>query len=100
METQSQDHAYFAPDARPAWRRLLSRLFPVPRSWHELDSDEPAGWAPGWLETHVVARLDWRDRLRVLVSGHVHVRTRTRTDVPVNRTLATSSVWIEPPFSG
>lgn len=86
---------YFAPDARPWWRRLLSRLFPsrLPPYLDDVD-----GMAPGYIATHVVAHLDWADRLRVLASGRVHVATSTRTDVTVNKMYSESTVWVEAPW--
>ena len=40
----------------------------------------------------------WRDRLRVLVSGKLHVQTNTKTDVSVGRSQSWGAVWVEPPF--
>jgi len=89
--------AFFAVDTRPWWRRLLAHFFPTGRAAIPEDLD---GWAPSHMQTHVVACLDWRDRLRVLVSGRLHVQTNTKTDVQVSRMHSASAVWVEPPFNG
>ena len=47
--------------------------------------------------TEVVASLGWRDRLRVLVSGKVHVSTSTRTDVNVSKVHSETAVWVDAP---
>lgn len=87
--------AYYAADTRPLWQRLLSRLFPTGRV--EIPEDLE-GWAPSYMQTHTVCMLDWRDRLRVLVSGKLHVQTNTKTDVSVGRSQSWGAVWVEPPF--
>ncbi len=91
---ENQGGAFYAPDTRNWWQRALSRLFPAqPRPQLE-DVD---GMAPGYLSTEVTAYLDWADRLRVLVSGKVHVSTSTRTDVNVTKVHSESAVWVEAP---
>lgn len=85
---------FYAPDTRNWWQRLLSRMFPA-RSVPIPEDLE--GWAPSYMQTHVVATLDWRDRLRVLVSGKVHIQTNTKTDVPVGKMHSDSAVWVEAP---
>jgi hypothetical protein len=91
---QNQGGAFYAPDTRNWWQRLLSRMFPARSVPIPEDLD---GWAPSYMQTHVVATLDWRDRLRVLVSGKVHIQTNTKTDVPVGRMHSDSAVWAEAP---
>jgi hypothetical protein len=86
--------AFYAPDSRNWWQRLLGRMFPAKLAPRLEDKE---GWAPGYMITEVVARLDWRDRLRVLVSGKVHVSTSTRTDVNVSKVHSETAVWIDAP---
>jgi hypothetical protein len=63
--------------------------------------DEAPEWAPGALSTETRIVLDWRDRLRVLLSGRMMVSLKTKTDVPVRRALSVSSVSVLPPsFAG
>ena len=92
---QATGGAFYAVDTRPLWKRLLSRLFPMRQP---TIPDDLEGWAPSYMQTHVVAVLDWRDRLRVLVSGRIHVQTNTKTDVNVERMQSWSAVYVEPPF--
>lgn len=89
---------FYAPDSRPWWRRALSKLFPA-RAVPEFP-DDLGGAAPGHLCTEVDVRLDWLDRLRVLVSGRLRVVTHTQTDVLVFQSRAASAVWVDPPFGG
>ena len=86
--------AFYAPDTRNWWQRLLARLFPSQPRPHLEDVE---GMAPGYLRTEVVAHLDWVDRLRVLVSGKVHISTSMRTDVNVIKVHGESAVWVEAP---
>lgn len=86
---------FYARDGRPMWMRLLSRLFPSRRP--DIP-DDLEGWAPSYMQTHVVVHMDWQDRLRVLVSGKVHIQTNTKTDVTVGRMESWSTVHVEPPF--
>jgi hypothetical protein len=86
--------AFYAPDTRNWFQRLLARTFPAKLAPRLEDKE---GWAPGYMITEVVASLDWRDRLRVLVSGKVHVSTSTRTDVNVSKVHSETAVWVDAP---
>lgn len=88
------NEAYAAPDQRSRWQRLKTRLFPARRVPIPEDLE---GWAPSYIETHVVSVLDWKDRLRALVSGRIHVQTRTKTDVVVSKMAADSVIYVEAP---
>lgn len=87
----------YALMVRPWHARLWSRLgFGRPH----VDRGEGEDWQgfyPGYMMTAVVAHLDWRDRLRVLVSGRVGVETLTRTDVLVQKCRSVSKTAILPP---
>lgn len=85
---------FYAPDGRTRWQRLLSRMFPTKAAPYMEDVD---GFAPGCMRTVVVAHLDWRDRIRTLISGKVVVVTNSRTDVTVNKAQSESVVWVEAP---
>lgn len=86
--------AFYAPDTRTLWQRLLSRLFPSRPRPH---LEDEVGMAPGYIRTEIVVHLDWLDRLRVLVGGKVHVSTSMRTDVNVIKVYSESAVWVEAP---
>lgn len=80
--------------AAPTWRqRLLAKLFPRTPLKEMAESE---GFAPGYLETHVITRLDWKDRLRVVVAGQLHTCIRTKTDVTVGKSVSHASTWVEP----
>lgn len=58
------------------------------------DSDR---WANSYITNVVTTRLDWRDRLRVLISGKVRIRSFIKTDVYVGRSEAESVFGVLPP---
>ena len=61
------------------WRdRLYQRFFPAP-NWPRRESDSRT-----FLSTDVRVNVDWGDRLKLLLTGRVHVRVTTYTDVLVN----------------
>jgi hypothetical protein len=89
------DYAFVAADQRPWLQRLVERLFPG--KWNEPPEDLE-GFAPSYMVTEVVAVLDWKDRLRVLVSGKLNVSTQTKTDVVVNKMDSKSAVYVLSPY--
>lgn len=62
----------------------------------EAPADEK-GFAESYLATHTIVVFDWKDRLRILVSGKVKVDTYTKTDVIVRKSLSTSVAYVLPP---
>lgn len=85
---------YYAADNRPLWKRWLSRLFP--QQYLPIPEDLE-GFAASYMVTGVVAHLDWKDRLRVLVSGNLRVEIQTKTDVIVTTMVSTSLMSVLPP---
>jgi hypothetical protein len=83
-----------APLPKPPYRRLLDRLFPQQRLPIPEDTE---GFAPSYLVTGCVCQFDWKDRLRILVSGRIRVEIQTKTDVIVRRTQSQSTVNVLPP---
>jgi hypothetical protein len=82
----------------PSFRqRLLWRLFPTRSVPIPEDTD---GFAPSYIMTRVISNLDWKDRLRVLLSGRLAVETQTKTDVVVSKMVSQSVVYVLPPNSG
>jgi hypothetical protein len=59
--------------------------------------EDEIGFAPGYLSTETTIFLDWKDRLRVLVSGRLHSSMKTQTDVFVEKAISRSSVRVLPP---
>ena len=80
-----------------SWRDRLGRLF-FPSTYLEPWEDED-GWAPGDLSTMTTVRLDWLDRLRLLISGKLYVHSRTRTDLIINRAEGKSTSFVLPPWA-
>lgn len=76
------------------WQRVANRFYP---QHHEPAPEDLDGFAPSYMVTDVYVVLDWKDRLRLLVSGRLRVETRTKTDVIVRKTESTSVVNVLPP---
>lgn len=93
-----ETHAgYYAPDPLPRWKRWLQqKLFPQGHLKPGGDDGDPA-FAPGEAITGCNVTLDWKDRLRLLVSGRFNVETRLRTDVPVARMASRVQFNATPP---
>lgn len=72
------------------WRKLGFR------ERHIAPPDAP-DMAPGWVATVTTTHVDWRDRLRILVSGRVLLKSFTQTDVIVRKARSTSSFSVLPP---
>lgn len=81
----------------PRRRTFMQRLFPA-RTLSPCDWDNPEpGFAPGEFSTLTIAMLDWRDRLRALVSGRIAIEVRSATDVEVKRVKSRGVVFVLPP---
>lgn len=78
-----------------AKRSWADRLFR--RAYVVLRDREHEGFAPGAITVNTITVLDWRDRLRVLVSGVCEVETRVYTSVAVERSEAESAFGTAPP---
>ena len=88
------DHCYVAANNLSRVQRFLIWLFPAR---YLAIPEDTEGFAPSYMVTQVITHLDWKDRLRVLVSGVVHCETRTKTDVIVNKMVSESIVYVMPP---
>lgn len=96
VDNAAEGRVFFA---RETFRERLSRAFGYHhghalRPGHEEEAD---GWAPSWFIVETWVHLDWVDRLRLLVSGNLHVEQAIKTDVPINRSRSTSGVGILAP---
>lgn len=65
--------------------------------WRTMDPQEH-GFANACMhtETHVV--LDWKDRLRVLLSGHLVVDVWTKTNIAIAHSISRSQIAVLPPI--
>ena len=59
--------------------------------------DDPM-WEASSFATDTYIHLDWRDRLRALISGKLNVASRIKTDVVVNKAQTISTMTVLPPF--
>lgn len=78
------------PDPSTLWQRIVDRLFPtlglpVPTP------EEMLGWAPNYATIITGAKLNWRERIRVLIGGRLKLVLQLRTDAPCAR-MATKIV--------
>lgn len=75
--------------------------FGMKARWSPDDEAFPT-YAVGAIITETRIHFDWRDRLRILLTGDVHVSTVSKTDVPVKAamTVATISTPIPRRFIG
>ena len=96
MSGTSTPIGYYAPEPfwGRVWRKLGFRWGHVPYR----DDSEEDGWAPGAFIVGTNIHLDLVDRIRVLISGDIHVETRIKTDVSIGRSNAISNVGILPPW--
>lgn len=62
------------------WQQFKNRLFPG--QWMEAPEDL-IGFADRYIMSEVTTIFDWKDRLRILVSGAIRTTTRIKTDKPV-----------------
>ena len=67
-----------------------------PDDW--TDDTESAVFAPGYLISETRILFDWKDRIRILISGKAMVSMATRTDVLVSRSESISSCSVLPPW--
>lgn len=82
---------YAAPDPVSRWRRALRRLFPSQRT--EPPTDRP------YCRTYVDTHFDWKDRLRILVSGRVRTELVVEADTEIPVLHSTAVVYVMPPFT-
>lgn len=88
---------FYAVEKRTVGQRLARALgFGMPAV---PEDDEEPQFAPGRIVTETHALLDWKYRLRVIVSGHVVVIVSTKTNVPVATAFSTSDVGVLAPGS-
>jgi len=76
-------------------QRFVRRFFPQQQL---LPMPRVDGFAPDYFISEVATTLDWRSRLRVLVSGKIVARTHTLTDKPIERAISAGNFNILPPL--
>lgn len=91
--SQAEAGMQLVREARSArfWRWLGFHHARVPRP---VDRE---GFAEGFGTSEVYCRFDWLDRLRILLSGKVHIQVLHQTDVMPLRWESTLDVAVLPP---
>lgn len=82
------------PQQPPWYARVLLHLFPF-RS--QQPPEDAEGFAPGYARTKTIMVLDFGDRLRVLLGGHVHLDAVHQTDVVIGKMKSQATVCVTPP---
>ena len=59
--------------------------------------EDVEGYAEWYCSTQTFSYLDWKDRLRVLISGKVMTSTALKTDKPIDRMLSRAAISVLPP---
>lgn len=84
-----------AMPTRSIWRDFVRLLFPLGAwQWSEKHR-EFMGESPYTIRIDVHSLLDWKDRLRILASGRVHVETSLRMQNDPGDHSAISRVVVE-----
>lgn len=79
------------PPRKTFWQRLGFGFA------HALRHPMPEGVYDGRIVSDVFCVLDWRDRIRALVSGKLNVEVVVFTDVPVAKTISRSAISVLAP---
>lgn len=87
--------------AKPTlWQRLVRRVFPQTYPNTLEVEDHLKVQVAGWMATDTFAHFDWKDRLRLLVSGKVAIRARHLSDKPLLGNVTTvATVSVLPPWA-
>ena len=88
--------AFYSVHRPTAWERLGFGECHAPRP--DIPEDDPE-FAASVLIVTTRVHLDWKNRLRMLISGDLMVDHAIKTDVPVGRSQATSAISVLPPGS-
>lgn len=85
---------YYAIQKLSRWQRLIRKLFPVQ---YLMPLDEPPPDMMGETQTFFVMFVDWRDRLRLLVSGRIWVEVRSATERDPGQVTSRSVFYVMAP---
>ena len=92
------DGCYYAV-AKDPWLSKIWRHLGFRRAWVRRSSEAEGGFAEGYIIVGSVMHFDWKDRLRILISGRVQIEHAIKTDVAVLRSLAETDVAVLPPWA-
>ena len=85
----------FAMEYRPTLRERFWRKMGFHH--HHPEMSEEGEKFPGWIMLQSVSHIDWRDRLRILVSGRILFKAEIRCDVPVGETISAAALSVIAP---
>lgn len=80
MFPQEPENGCQAAPPLPWWQRQVQRFF----AHHEPMPDLPS-WAKDGVYTHVDVDWDWKDRLRILITGKSSIRAMLACEEPPGR---------------
>jgi hypothetical protein len=81
---------------QPWWSKLLHWMFPQQYPQGD-DIFDLEGYAEGFVNIECCTHVDFRDRLRLLISGKVTQRILVKTDVVVGKVMSISTFSVMPP---
>lgn len=96
MSSETIENGCATPSPRPLWQRVIRWFFapyegyPWPPEDKKLDGERI-------ITTEIVIALDWKDRLRMLVSGPVQVKLVIITENPPGKVESRANTWVVPP---
>lgn len=93
MENEAQA-LFYKPTLAMRLFRALGFRYPDRDRMEDFEDDKR--FAQSYLFQEIVLCLDWKDRLRVLLTGQVMVAISTKTDKPVECAVGRSKVGILP----
>jgi hypothetical protein len=86
---------YAAPSRRTRFWRWAGFRFHL---GDDVAEEKPCEVWRGWMQTRSTMRLDWADRLRILISGRLHLQHTFHMDTPSPDKIHTRFDWhILPP---
>jgi hypothetical protein len=86
--------SYYSACKPTIWNRLGFREAFL----HRPEEDEyEEGYAHSWFTTETYAHFCFVDRLRILLSGNIHVHCSIKTDAAIHRSRAISAVAVMAP---
>lgn len=94
MEKLENGFQIYKPSTAERFWQFLGFGYP-----HVARPEDDPEFAEGWITTGVTTHFDWRDRVRILVSGKVRTKILIKTDVPVARAQSFANARVAPPWA-
>jgi hypothetical protein len=87
--TAREEYMIYVPTLGDRLRRALGYRQRLPE-----DFDPEPNDCPYWAKTVIIVRFDWRDRLRLLLTGGVEVATEHRTSEQIEKMIGHTAVTL------